>query len=103
MRGQRKRTDVHQANGCGGAVLQGVQEPIGLMGFQFTAIRPAGGHGQDAGADRTGAPNVVWRVTHDENFIARQRALAQFEAAIAGDDSDLVAIFVVVAKRARFK
>jgi len=63
----------------------------------------AGADGQHAGADGAAAADVVGRIADDEHFGAGEGAAEPLAAPVAGDASELVAVFVVIAEGAQDK
>ena len=70
------------------------------MRLQLLERHAAGRHGQRFGADRPGALDVPRGVADDENLLAAQIVVEQSAAAFLCEGGDLIAVLVVVAKRA---
>jgi len=70
---------------------------------QFVERRPARGHRQHLGPDGPAATNVQRRVADDHNFFAAQLPFQHPAGAAARGVRDLVALFMIIRKRAQLE
>ena len=73
------------------------------MHLQFRDLRTPGRHGQHSGTDGTGTLDVPRRVADDQDLFATEIVIEQSASARLGQGGDLVAVLVIVAKRARLE
>ena len=86
--------------GVSGHLSQVVHRPGRPVLLQFGGGIAAGSHRQNFGVDVFAAGDVERRIANNEDFFTPQRASEQLAAALAGHDSNLAAILVVVGEGA---
>src|SRR5205814_7661977 len=80
-----------------------VDQESGLMFSQFLAAPGAGGDGDGAGAKGFAACDVARRIADDVDLGSGKLATMFFFSTRPGERAELVAIVVIVGKRAEFK